>query len=59
MPAVLVTIILSVLVLGGVWTDYFAPTLETAAQQSARASRKWCPPNPSTIQDPQTSEATS
>ena len=52
MPAFLATVILSVLVLGAVGADYFAPTSDTPAQQIARASRKWCPPNPSMIRDP-------
>ena len=53
MPAVLVMVILSGLTLGTVGADYFKfravlePASETPAQQSARASRKWCPPNSS------------
>jgi len=58
MPAVLVMAVLSGLALdavglalGAVATAYFEPIPETTpAQQLARASRKWCPPNSSMIQ---------
>jgi hypothetical protein len=52
MPAALVIAVLSGMMVGSVGAGYFQPTpqLETAAQRIARASRKWCPPDSSTIQ---------
>ena len=44
MPAVLMMVILSALMLGAVGAEVFDPTEEIPAQEIARASRKWCPP---------------
>jgi len=44
MPAVLMMVILSALMLGAVGAKVFDPTEEIPAQEIARASRKWCPP---------------
>jgi hypothetical protein len=49
MGAVLALAVSIGLTLGIVGAEYFEPTL-TPAQQGARASRKWCPPNFSMIQ---------
>jgi hypothetical protein len=53
MGAVLALAVSIGLTLGIVGAEYFEPTLtpaQQAAQQAARASRKWCPPNFSMIQ---------
>jgi hypothetical protein len=52
-----VAILLGV-ILGAVGADYFAPTPKMPEQQIARANRKWCPPNPSTIQPEAIANAT-